>query len=68
MHETDWNKFMDEWDYFHREMLLPYIKTATKEKRKPVNMLLTCMKTSLKWCRYNECHKIMYKLKLLIAE
>ena len=58
----DWNEFMQNWDNLHRNMYIPYIKQTTKEKRKELNILISDMKSSLKWCRLAECKKIYLEI------
>ena len=62
----DWNTFMSRWDDLHRNGIMPYIRSATKEQRKEVNQLLSDMKSSLKWVRREDCINIYYKLKEII--
>ncbi len=47
----DWNSLMIAWDQFHRNKILPFVKSTTPEKRHKMNLLITDMKSSLKWCR-----------------
>jgi len=64
----EWQIFMEEWDRFHRLELLPFIKKTNYNTRKEINHLLTDMKSSLKWCRYNECVRIKEKLQLILNQ
>ena len=63
----NWNEFMDKWDDFHRNKVLPYIKQADKKQRHDVNILLSDMKSSMKWCRFSNCIAIMKNIEQLLT-
>jgi len=64
----DWNEFMDDWDSFHRNRILPFIKQTDFNTRREINRLLTDMKSSLKWCRKEECIRIKDKLQSFLNQ
>jgi len=57
----DWNTFMRKWDILNRNVI-PYIKAANFTQRKEINILLTDIKSSLKWCRFEDCVNIYNRL------
>lgn len=62
----DWNEFHERWDNMLRNHVLPYMKTATHEERKTVNYLLSDLKSSLKWSRFDDCVNIFNRLKSIV--
>ena len=66
--KTGWNAFMFKWDNYHRTVICPYIRMANKEQRKEVNILLTDIRSSLKWCRMEDCENVYKKLYEIIEE
>ena len=64
--KADWNTFMDKWNNYNRIVICSYMRTSNKEQRKEVNVLLTDMKSSLKWCRMEDCENIYNKLYEII--
>lgn len=68
METTNWNDFMETWNNYHRDIIIPYIKNADKKQRGKINVLLGDMKSSLKWCRLDECVNILDKLYIIINQ
>ena len=62
MKTDNWQDFMFKWDDFHRNKLLPHIHKSDHKTRRQINQLLSDLKSSLKWCRYNECRNIYLQL------
>lgn len=62
----DWNEFMTKWDDLHRNEVCVYMRNATKEQRKKINLLKDDLRSSLKWCRFNDCTRIYYMISEIL--
>ena len=62
----DWNEFMRSWNELHRNKVLPYMRQATKKERYEMNLLISDIRSSLKWCRFEDCKSVFESIKKVV--